>query len=37
MPNGSLDHLAFYVEVLLKLDELGVPLITIMLHDESLR
>lgn len=29
MPNGSLDHLAFYVEVLLKLDELDVPYVII--------
>lgn len=29
MSNGSLDHLAFYVEVLLKLDELDVPYVII--------
>lgn len=29
MPNSSLDHLGFYVEVLLKLDELNIPYVII--------
>ncbi len=29
MPNSSLDHLGFFVEVLLKLDELNIPYVII--------